>query len=290
MNGIIGTIIVLFIMMWGCATCVSTDRPARTIDSMQTNIIVQSNAADGLDLKGLAALATTVKNPEELERKINEPDGINNLDLNEDNVVDFIKVTEYRETDQYGLSLTTEPVQGEEQEIATIEMIKTGETVDMNVAGNQQIYGANQYYHSSFANLAMVGMMGYFIGNAMAYRSPYRFGYYPSYYSSYRPIGRDKYRGRMSSSYYPRTSASKVSTFSRPSTLTNPNRGKVASNGITKPLSNPTSAQKSFQTRNPSKTVRSGGFGGNRSATTRGSSSGSVRNRSSSRSFGGRGK
>jgi len=62
----------------------------------------------------------TAKDGEHLEKLINDKDtGVNNLDLDEDGKVDYIKVTEYGNDNSKGFSLTVEPSKGEEQEVAT---------------------------------------------------------------------------------------------------------------------------------------------------------------------------
>ncbi len=74
-------------------------------------------AGDGLDLKAVTGLVKEVKSGQELERKLNEKDGINNLDLNGDKKVDYISVTEFGDVEKkLGFSLTSEPVKGEVQE------------------------------------------------------------------------------------------------------------------------------------------------------------------------------
>ncbi len=89
----------------------------------EATVTVVSDAAEGLDLKALSEIIKEAESAEELEKKLNQKDGINNLDLNEDSKVDFISVTEYgNEKDAHGFSLTVETAKGETQEIASIEI------------------------------------------------------------------------------------------------------------------------------------------------------------------------
>jgi hypothetical protein len=278
-------IMVLFIMMWGCATCITVMSPkssgTRTATNTTNTISVSGTAAEGLDLQAVAELTKRVKNAEELERELNKPGGINNLDLDGNGETDFIKVTEYgdRARKEFGFSLTTEPAPGEVQEVADIQIAQQTEQVQVQVSGNQQIYGSGHHY-SFFSSPATFLLMGYLLGNHSFYRPGWGYNSYPSYYSSYRTVPPSSYRSRTA----PYTSGSTISRNTTPSMRTsapNPNAGKVANTGIRRSLANPTATQRSFQTRSASRGTGSGGFGRN---------SGNVRNRSSSRSFGGRGK
>jgi len=252
-------------------------------DSDEYNVNVQSNinASDGLDLKAVGPLLKKAKNAEELEKLLNDSSvGVNNLDLDEDDKVDYINVTEYGEGNSRGFSLSVKMGQGDDtQEIATIELKKKGDQADIQITGNQQIYGHNHYYHSNWNSLGSIFLMSYLFRPHPFYYSPWRYGYYPSYYSSYRRVPHSTYRNRGS---VKATSTMRKSTKNRSnSNLKSPNSGKSSSK-VRATLKNPTNSQKSFQTRNPSKRIRSGGFGR--------SSRSSVRRSSRSRGGFGRGK
>ena len=87
-----------------------------------TTTVTQTNAAEGLDLKALTLLVKEVKDASELEKRLNTSGGINNLDLDADGKVDYIKVTEYGTADHKGFSFTVEVTPGDVQEVATIEL------------------------------------------------------------------------------------------------------------------------------------------------------------------------
>lgn len=252
---------------------------ARTYSN--TSVTVVSEAADGLDLEALLELVKEARSAEDLEKALNEPDGINNLDLNEDGEVDFISVTEYgNEEDAFGFSLTVDPVEGETQEIASVEIVENGDRADIEVRGNEQIYGPRTYYYG-YHPIGSYLLWSYLIGPHRYYASPWRYGYYPSYYRTYSPVRRSIYSDRVSDMTRGSNATKRSSSqLASKSGLKNPNQGKAAGRGITQRLRNPTSTQRSFQARNPSKASRRGGFG----------SSSSVRRPSRSRSSGGFGK
>lgn len=249
--------------------------------NQQVNMTVTSEAADGLDLKAITALLKTVKTPQELEKKINSGNPrISNLDLNEDDKIDYVKVTEYSKDQIRGFSLTTELGENDVQELATIEVIEDGEGVyQAQTSGNRQIYGNNYYHHSGFG-LGDALLMSYLFSSHSPYRSPYGYSRYPTNFSRSKPIPKDRYQSRMSQLDTTKISRSSKPTFKESSA--SPNKSRV-SNRVKAPLRNPTKSQKSFQARNPSRTVRSGGFGSK-------SSSGSIRNSPRTGTSFGRGK
>ncbi len=232
-------------------------------------------ASDGLDLKAVGALLKKARDAESLERLINDPkEGVNNLDLNGDGKVDYIKVTEYGDDNVRGFALTTEPAKGEEQEIATIEVEKSKDKAQVEIQGNEQIYGPRHYYHSTFG-LTDFLLMSYLFSPHRYYVSPWYYGYYPGYYRPWRTMDYTRYRSRAAQ--YGRSAGFRQSaTENVKSTVRSPKAGKTA-RSVRAPLRNPTKSQKSFQAR-ASRSVRSGGFGRSRS--------GSLRRGASSRSGG----
>lgn len=246
-----------------------TDPQERSDEYYDVNVQTLIPASDGLDLKAVGELLKKAKNAEELEKLINSPaQGVNNLDLNGDGKVDYISVTEYGKDKIKGFSLTTQPASGETQELATIEVEKTSDSrAEMEIRGNEQIYGSNHYYHSQFGFTDFL-IMSYLFSPHRFYMSPWGYGAYPGYYSPYRTVPYSNYRSRTSR--YTSGSnfrSSRSSTIS--SNVQSPNAGKTAKS-VRAPLKNPTSSQKSFQTRSRTST-RSGGFG--RSSSLRRSSS-----------------
>ena len=254
--------------------------------SDQTTAVFNEAAADGLDLQAVTELVKKASSGEELEKQLNRPEGINNLDLDADGKVDFIKVTEYGNKEAYGFSLTAEPESGEEQELATIEITREEEQAQIQVVGNHGVYGHDHAYRSS-VGIGTLLLWSYLLSPHPFYVSPWRYGYYPSYYSPYHSVGRNVYTTRTRT-ITQNTTINKLSSSQIKNTgLQSPNKGKVASKGIKKSLANPTQTQKQFRARTTTKTVKSGGFG---SKTGSSSKSSSVRGSSSSRGFGGSGK
>lgn len=229
----------------------------------EPNIVVTpeaSNLGDNLDLQALGEMVKTSSNAKEIEDKLNTTGSINNLDLDGDGVVDYVKVTEYGDGDARGFSFTVELSNGEKQEIATVDLQKGTNNVDMNIQGNQQIYGGNAYYQSHYS-LSDLMIMSYLFSYHRPYYSPYHYGYYPSYYHSYRSAPISSYRSRVSTT-------TKTSTITRTtkssSKIKSPNSSYSSKkvNTRAQSLANPKKSQKSFSTTSSSKSKPStGGFG-----------------------------
>jgi len=229
-------------------------------DNYNVNINSSVAASDGLDLKAVGALIKEVKDAEDLEKKLNDSSvGINNLDLNEDDKVDYVKVTEYGEATTKGFSLSVDLGPGDTQEVATIQIEKKGDGGDVEVQGNREIYGQGHYYHSHFSGLSTFLIASYLFRPHPFYVSRYSWGMYPNYYQPYRPMSYTAYRiraGNVASS----GNFSRKNTSGMSKNITSPNKGKTARN-VRAPLKSPTKSQKAFQKRSSSKAVRSGGFG-----------------------------
>ncbi|HDS15230.1 MAG TPA: hypothetical protein ENN66_01100 [Proteobacteria bacterium] len=226
----------------------------------QYNVNVQTMvyAADGLDLACIGALLQKAEDAAALERLLNDPQtGINNLDLNEDGQVDYIKVTEYGSQESRGFSLTVEPAAGETQEVATIAIAKQGsDKVEVEVQGNPQIYGQQHYYHNSFGLSDMLFMAWLFRPHSF-YSSPWGHGNYPNSYRPYSPVSQENYQRRTAG----QRNLRKVTASNIQNRETSPNAGKNAARGIKKPLRQPTASQRSFQQRNPSSQFKGTAFG-----------------------------
>lgn len=275
---------------------VGCDAPAQYGD---VNVTSNVEAADGLDLQAVGELVKQAKDAQDLERKLNREGGVNNLDLNADGKVDFLHVTEYGNERAKGFSLTVQPAAGETQEVATIEIEKSGsadsgepEKADVYVRGNEQIYGTqHHHYHHSYPVGSML-LMAYLFRPHPFYMSPFGFGYYPPYYGGgYARVSRTSYATRTRSLTAGSTARP---AGNRPSSVQSPNRGKVANRGIRASLRNPTQSQRSFRARTSGATssrgfarrVQSRASSQRRSAAPRRSFG---RSRGFSRGFGSRG-
>lgn len=239
-----------FFLLAGASMCVALVGPSsstRTVD-----------AEKGLDLTAVGELLERAEDAKSLERLLNDPEtGANNLDLNADGKVDFIKVTEFGSGDVRGFSLSTEVAPNQEQEIATIKIQKEpDESADVQMQGNSTIYGNNQYYHTRWSPGFGSGLLlGYLFSSHRPYSGGWGYGSYPGYYRPYPSVPNSRYRTRWSgTNRYTRSDRPRFGESVR-----SPVQGRNATQ-VKARLRNPTTSQRSFQSRQ-ARASRSGGFG-----------------------------
>ena len=221
-----------------------------------------SDAADGLDLKSVADLFRTAKDTQAFEKSLNDPEtGINNMDLNDDGEVDYIRVVEQAEGNTRVLILQAALAEKEFQDVATIEVEKTAaDNVEVQVHGNVQVYGPNYYVRpvgSVFATAAFVSWL--YRPNYVPYRSVHYWGYYPRWYRPWRPVHVNVYRARPI--HVHRTVVYKTHTRSTVVGAKRIYKTPTTSVHVKKTLRNPTKSQKQVQVRRKTATTSAGGFG-----------------------------
>lgn len=184
---------------------------------------------DNLDLYATLDLFQNSKTIEDFEKALNKEDtGINNLDLDLDEKVDFIKVTTEQDGDDFTFKLQVDTGENEVQDVAAIFVSKDKEgNVSLQMVGNEDLYGKDFIIEpktkteSVTANPAYSGWDTSVIENKPAevvvvesepivkyiyspvyvpYYSPFYWGYYPPYWRPYPVISFSFYWGRHS--YY----------------------------------------------------------------------------------------
>lgn len=100
-----------------------------------------------LDLYAVAELFKDSENLEKFEQSLNDTKtGINNLDLNKDNQIDFVRVTEQMKDDTRLVILQSILGENDFQDVATIAVEReSGEKYNLQIQGDAAIYGANYY-------------------------------------------------------------------------------------------------------------------------------------------------
>ncbi|MFV8343091.1 hypothetical protein [Flavobacterium sp. XS2P39] len=171
---------------------------------------------DNLNLYAVLDIFQKSKTVEEFERAINSKgENINNLDLNNDNFIDYIRVISYRDGDSYSIVLRVAINSVEDQDVAVIEVNKNryGRAV-VQIIGDEELYGRDYIVEPSAGDdlTPNPGYLGYermHTGNYWngilyvndwpiivhllspsfaIYISPWRWGYYPSYWRPWSPI------------------------------------------------------------------------------------------------------
>lgn len=100
---------------------------------------------DNLDLYGVLDLFKKSESPEEFEKKLNSSETkLNNLDLNKDGEIDYIRVIDRTEGDLHALVLQIPVNEDESQDVAVIEMEKKDDgTAHLQIVGDEELYGKN---------------------------------------------------------------------------------------------------------------------------------------------------
>src|SRR6187431_1089817 len=98
---------------------------------------------DNLDLYAVLDLFQKSKTIEEFEKTLNEgKTGINNLDLNLDTLVDFIKVETKQKDDDFTFILQVAVNEKETQDVAVILVSKDEKKeITMQIVGDKDLYG-----------------------------------------------------------------------------------------------------------------------------------------------------
>lgn len=100
---------------------------------------------DNLDLYGVLDLFKKSENPEEFEKALNSSETkLNNLDLNGDGEIDYIRVIDRTDKDAHALVLQIPVNEDEAQDVAVIEIEKKDDgTAHMQIVGDEELYGKN---------------------------------------------------------------------------------------------------------------------------------------------------
>ena len=183
----------------------------------------------GDNLNLYAVLDVFQKSPtlESFERAINDRNSnINNLDLNNDNAIDYIAVVSNRKGNSFSVVLRVAVNNNEYQDVAVIEGYKNKDgKVIVQIIGDVELYGKNYVVEPSrpetpnpgytvnrkiFVNRYANGVyyvndwpivMSLFLPTFSVYISPWHWGFYPSYWSPWTPIYYHVYWG-FHSHYY----------------------------------------------------------------------------------------
>jgi hypothetical protein len=100
---------------------------------------------DNLDLNAVLSIFKQSSNTEDFEKRLNSADTkINNLDLNNDQQVDYLRVIDYGKGDYHSIVIQDPISKSESQDVAVIEIQKKGDkTAHIQIVGDETLYGKN---------------------------------------------------------------------------------------------------------------------------------------------------
>ncbi len=174
--------------------------------------------AEHLNLKAVLNQSLQVNSISALEKSLNNPSGPNNLDLNGDQVVDYIRLEYYLTGTFHGISLLVDNGDGE-SEVATIEMEKTPQDkIRINLIGNPLIFESSISVTQSPENFPLWNNL---LVQHEDYTSPYYYGYYPKGYIPFATVSQKTYKRHISA-----TSMDVAVQKANPKSHS-PNRGKT---------------------------------------------------------------
>ena len=182
------TLILVSLMSIGLAT--AQDRT--TVTANNTDI------SDNLDLRAVASIFGESKDLDDFENRLNNPKyQISNLDLNNDNQVDYLRVIETVQENAHLIIIQSVIGRDMFQDIATVEVMKDrNNKVQVQVVGDVYMYGNNYIYEPVYTYTPVI------YGNFWApryrpYYSSWYWGYYPSYYVAWHPFSIFTYRSNV---------------------------------------------------------------------------------------------
>ena len=177
---------------------------------------------DNLSLEGVLELFKKSKSPEHFEELLNkEENQVNNLDLNGDGDIDYIRVVDQQEGDLHAITLQIPISKNEAQDVAVIAIEKNGkESATLQIIGDEEIYGEEKIVEP-FSEDATSNEKGgpsaeYRVSRVVVnvwlwpsvryvyrpvyrpYVSPWYWGYYPGWWKPWRPISWRVYSPRIS--------------------------------------------------------------------------------------------
>lgn len=145
-----------------------------------------SDISENLDLKAVATLFGEVNDLEKFEEELNsEKRHINNLDLNGDGIVDYLRVVEVKDGNKHLVVIQAILAKDIYQDVATIYVEKAKDNkVTVQIVGDEYIYGVNYVIEPVYFYRPVI--YDWFWGaHWVCWHSPYYWGYYPHYWGHY---------------------------------------------------------------------------------------------------------
>ncbi len=184
---------------------------AFTMSFGQSEVDSTGLLGDNFSLEGALECFKNSKDLEDFEKRLNKEDSYtNNLDLNDDDKIDYIKVIDNMDGDHHAIVLQVDISKDESQDIAVIEIEKDGdESAILQIVGDELLYGPEKYVepfdieaesngrgpNGDIVTLdrIVVNVWGWptvrfvYGPRYRVYTSPWRWGYYPTYWKPWRP-------------------------------------------------------------------------------------------------------
>lgn len=175
---------------------------------------------DYFSLEGAIELFRDSRSVNNFERKLNRQDSwVNNLDLNYDGEIDYVRVEHRNRGDFHAIILQAVLGRRDVQDVAVIEIERTGRrTAVLQIIGDADLYGdeviAEPYNSNGYSSRGDFDFSRGFVNvyywsavqdmirpNYVTYVSPYRWNYYPSFWSPWNQFAWNVYHPNRRSYY-----------------------------------------------------------------------------------------
>jgi hypothetical protein len=166
-----------------------------TAQNRTTINAMNSEISDNLDLTAVSSIFGESQNLQDFERRLNDPkQQISNLDLNNDNRVDYLRVIESVENRTHVVVIQSIIGRDLYQDVATIEIEKDrSNNISIQIVGNAFIYGQNYIYEPTFYVTPKI-YVSFWANYYQPYYSSWTWNYYPTYYYAWNPYPVYRYR------------------------------------------------------------------------------------------------
>ena len=158
-------------------------------DETITVTATSSDVSENLNLKTVASLFGQVKDLDEFEQLLNNPDSAySNLDLNGDGDVDYLRVVETADGNKHLVVIQAVLAKDIYQDVASIYVEKDeAEQVVVQVVGDEYVYGVNYIIEPVYIYRPLI--YDWFWGPSwVCWHSPYYWGYYPHWWHTWHCI------------------------------------------------------------------------------------------------------
>ncbi|VBB47555.1 conserved exported hypothetical protein [uncultured Paludibacter sp.] len=154
-------------------------------------VSVQATSSDisyNLDLRAVASVFADSRNLEEFEHRLNDYDeGINNLDLNQDGQVDYLRVIETSKGNSRLVVIQAVLDRDVYQDVASIVLERRwNKKTYVQIIGDPYLYGPYYIIEPVYVYTPVI-FSWIWAPSYVAWHSPYYWGYYPSYFHYWGP-------------------------------------------------------------------------------------------------------
>lgn len=175
-------------------TQVTTPAPKQTTTTTVTVTALNADLSFYLDLNAVAGAFAESRTIAEFERLLNSSRYmINNLDLNRDGYIDYLRVLETRQGLYHAFLIQACLAPSVYQDVATLVAERRADALYVEVIGDRYLYGYNYIVRPVFVKRPplwdVFGRPAY-----TAWTSPYHHGNWPSYYTQPKPIYLNHYQ------------------------------------------------------------------------------------------------